>query len=163
MSGRGRSPIQRILAATAGALFLFSIAVAQVAFCQCGIFCGHDGDASARQVASEPVEAPHGCCSEEGRTEAPAPAPVEEAPDGENSGSCPCPVEISSIDDTGATGHVSAVQTSVFHDAVYARTSESVIAPDSLGDSVGAPVWRPVRGSPLPHPPLFLLNSVFTI
>jgi hypothetical protein len=144
-----------------GAVFMFSLVLAQLPFCQCGIICLHIGGVAPRVAQAAPASAAHGCCPSQRQNDTPVPDPSRGTPCGDQD-ECPCPVEISSSSEfpvapLGAV--VPSVQIQIQTAALPVGFPE-FSTPSGLED---LPRWRPTRGSPLHRPPLYLLNSVHII
>jgi len=159
-SRRLPSPANRLLPSLVGVVFVFTMVAAQLPFCQCGIACLHAGEGFTIAASEAPFE-DHGCCPSERQDDAPAPKPAQNAPCEDEEG-CPCPVEISGASDVPAASLPFVVSSVELHtQAADLPASSPDISP--LIAHEDAPRWRPTRGSPLPRPPLHVLNSVYLI
>jgi hypothetical protein len=156
------SRVSRPLTALVGSVFLFSAVIAQLAFCQCGIFCPHAARQAAQEVAEAAPEAAHSCCSPEGQDDAPATSIAEDKPSGEEHG-CPCPVQIASSEKDLPPGLMPVAASPVHDDGAFDALPAANAIKLPLVEIATAPTWRPVRGSPGTGPPVHLLNSVFLI
>jgi hypothetical protein len=162
MRRRHPSLTLRTLTSLVGLFFIYSITVAQLPHCQCGIQCLHVGMGESLQAVS-PVEEPdHSCCPSGKQGDAPAPKSASEMPCEDVGEPCPCPVEVR--EDT--TPPATKVATSVEYTPLKLAPALPIVDADSLLFSVIAgdnPRWIPIRGSPSSRPPLNLLYSIFII
>lgn len=157
------SRVSRPLTALVGSVFLFSAVIAQLAFCQCGIFCPHTAKQAAQEVAEAAPAAAHSCCPPESQDGAPAPAAAAAQPGHDADNGCPCPVEIASSENDLPPGLMPVAASPVHDDGAFDALPAANTIKLPLVEIATATVWRPVRGSPGAHPPLHLLNSVFLI
>lgn len=154
------SPANRLLTSLVGLVFVFTMVAAQLPYCQCGIACLHGSEGFMIAANEAPAE-DHGCCPSERQDDAPAPKPVQDEPCGDEQG-CPCPVEISSASDLPAAP-LPFVEFSVEMHSQAAGLPASCPDFSVLIGLEETPRWKPTRGSPLPRPPLHVLNSVYLI
>ncbi len=156
---RHLSPLKRLLTSLVGVVFLVSIVTAQLPYCQCGVLCLHGEGVPADEMGQTSPAGVQGCCPLERRDDEPPPKPTEhKAPCGESNG-CDCPVEVNSAPDF-PTVVLPFLTTSI--DVRIIISGQASIAPFTpvFSGIEDAPKCHPTRGSPLPRPPLHILNSV---
>ena len=159
---RNPPPAHRLLTLSVGVLFMFSQVMAQLPFCQCGIFCLHGASAQVAEGGEELPVADHGCCPSERQDDAAPVTPSQEDGSCEDEGACDCPVELSSSQDLPPAPIPSVISSVDIHAELLAPVATSSELPFLAGNE-DASRWRPTRGSPLSRVPLHVLNSVYII
>ncbi len=153
----------RVLSLLVGMVFFASAGLAYGIPCACGGSC-------CEKVATEPTPSPtpkhHGedgpCCPTERQNDAPEPAAPSEP--GHTGGCLCCIGELQDGADHPALAKSPGIKPSTENKTqqAAAATPAGTAAP-ALLQLEDAPKWRPTRGSPLPHPSLHELYSVFII
>jgi hypothetical protein len=156
------SPARRLLTSLVGFVFLCSAVMAQLPFCQCGIFCLHGAPAQVAEVGEGLPADDHGCCPSERQDDAAPVTPSQEDGSCEDEGACDCPVELSSSQDLPPAPIPSVISSVDIHAELLSPVATSSELPFLAGNE-DASRWRPTRGSPLSRVPLHVLNSVYII
>lgn len=143
-------------------LFLCSAVMAQLPFCQCGIFCLHGTPTQVAEIGEGLPVDDHGCCPSERQDDAARVTPTQEDGSCEDDGACDCPVELSSDENLPAAPIPAVISSVDIHAEIVSPVATSSELPVLAGNE-DAPRWRPTRGSPLLRVPLHVLNSVYII
>lgn len=163
MFQRRHTTSQRFLALVVGGLFLASAAVAHAKPCCCTR--SHEDSVCHAQSETAPPAGNAGgqpCCPVERQEDAPEPRTTPSS--GHDDGLCPCHDVAGDASDDPLVLRLGVLRYSEQDEAEQAGTASPVSEAAGLSLALqDAPRWRPTRGSPLPHPPLHLLNSVFII